>query len=198
MIVRATAWKTNAEMIRDAVVPLGYLADDFVTYDPTYGSGGFWKLWRPRPGFLWFSDKNPEVATDVIPVDFTAMPWPDRHFDAVVFDPPYKLNGTPGHPSDERYGVHNKMRWQDRMQLIRDGLTECIRVSNRYVLLKCQDQVCSGAVRWQTDEFTRHAETLGAKKVDRFDKLGGIAQPGDRRQVHVHANYSTLLVFQVS
>lgn len=33
-------------------------------------------------------------------------PWPDRSFQAVAYDPAYKLNGTPTAQKDERYGVH--------------------------------------------------------------------------------------------
>lgn len=44
----AGTWANNAELIRDAVVPLGYLRDEWRTLDPIYGLGRFWTLWRPR------------------------------------------------------------------------------------------------------------------------------------------------------
>ncbi len=65
-----------------------------------------------------------------------------------------------------------------------------------YLLLKCQDQVCSGQVRWQTREFADHAEQLGMRLVDALHLLGHRPQPAGRRQVHARRNYSTLLVLR--
>jgi hypothetical protein len=89
------------------------------------------------------------------------------------------------------------MRWQDKHQLIRDGITEAARVLRvgGYLLLKCQDQVCSGRPRWQTIEFTNHAATVGFDLVDRFDRIGTTRpQPPGRIQRHAHGRPSTLLV----
>jgi hypothetical protein len=118
-------------------------------------------------------------------------------FDAVVLDPPYKLNGTPTEEVDDRYGVHIVRSWQYRLQLIELGILECSQVARRYLLLKCQDQVCAGQKRWQTYQFTKCGEACGLILVDRFDMLGTPRpQPAGRRQVHTQVNYSTLLVFR--
>lgn len=187
------AWASNAELIEDCA-RLGYLQADWYTLDPTYGEGTFWKQWRPFD--LHATDLDPTKSPKA-PQNFTALPMPDNWFDAVIFDPPYKLNGTPSTP-DERYGAAVPTRWQDRLQLIHDGLMECARVYNGvgYLLVKCQDQVCSGAVRWQSDLVTEWAGIAGLKKVDRFDLLGGRKQPPGRRQVHARRNTSQLLVFK--
>jgi SAM-dependent methyltransferase len=194
----ASAWKTNAHLVRDGVVALGYLKADDHVLDPTYGRGVFWRLWRPEK----------LTAHDLVldGVDFRNLPHPDGCFDAVVFDPPYKLNGTPTPAADRRHGVDVVATWQDRHRLVRDGLTECARVlrPGGYLLLKCQDQVCSGAVRWQTDEFSDHARVLGLVKVDRFDMLTAPRpQPPRSRadgqrsiQEHARRNHSTLLAFR--
>lgn len=190
-VLAANRWKSNAELIAD-VAKLGYL--DGWVYDCTYGQGTFWKLWRPEPPEEFtYSDLYTSCA-----VDFTDMPWADKTFDAVVFDPPYKLNGTPDPTVDTRYGVQSQATWQQRHALIRAGLWECCRVAKRYVLLKCQDQVCSGKVRWQTRIFADHAEGLGFEQVDRFDMLGHHRpQPMEgRTQKHAHGRPSTLLVFE--
>ena len=133
-------------------------------------------------------------------MDFRKLPFGDGEFDAVVFDPPYRLNGTPDRGEfDERYGIGGKYtRWQDRHQLIQEGLSECARVASAFVLLKCQDQVCSGKKRWQTSDFSFWAMTeCGLSLEDRFDMLGHVRpQPAGRRQVHSQGNYSTLLVFR--
>lgn len=194
------AVKDNAALIvqcRD----LGYLPTDGPILDATYGLGRFWNNWVPK--HLVGMDANPAKARDVVG-DFTDLPFSDGTFDAVVLDPPYKLNGTGGsHASDDGYGVADPdwvaKTWQQKHTLIRDGITEAARVVRRggHVLLKCQDQVCSGQVRWQTIEFTNHAATLGLRLVDRFDLLGHRPQPAGRRQVHARRNYSSLLVFRL-
>lgn len=193
------AVKDNAALIvqcRD----LGYLPTDGPILDATYGLGRFWNAWMPDD--LTGMDVNPAKARDIVG-DFTDMPFSDGTFDAVVLDPPYKLNGTGGsHASDDGYGVADpewvSKSWQQKHELIRAGITETARIVRRngHVLLKCQDQVCSGQVRWQTIEFANHAATLGLRLVDRFDLLGHRPQPAGRRQVHARRNYSSLLVFR--
>lgn len=195
-VLAAGTWRNNAELIRDGVVPLGYLRDEDRVLDPTYGLGRFWALWQPAT--LVACDLDRAKSPLGRSVDFTAMPWADGWFDAVVLDPPYKLNGTGGsHASDAGYGVADSISWQDRHALICEGISECARVSRRHLLVKCQDQVCSGRVRWQTRIFADHAETQGCRLVDRFDLASYREQPPGRRQVHARRNYSTLLVFEV-
>lgn len=189
VIYAAQKWPTNAHMIVDAA-RLGYLRYDWVVLDPTYGEGTFWKIWRP-PALLATDIKNGSEY------DFRKMPYDDGEFDAVVFDPPYKLNGTPS-PEERRYGVEVPTRWQDRMKLMAHGLEECIRVTKPkgYLLVKCMDQVVSGKVVWQTDAMTNIAMAEGCKKIDRLDFLTDPRPQPHTRQLHARRNYSTLLVFQ--
>jgi hypothetical protein len=183
-------------MIAD-VAELGYLDRSWLTLDPTYGRGRFWSKWRPDT--LITSDLLVPGAMHAW--DFTALPSPDRLYQAVVFDPPYKLNGTPAAgDSDAAYGVDRVASWQERHALIRAGIDECCRVlkPGGVLLVKCQDQVCGGRMRWQTREFADHAETHGVRLIDRFDLLGkSRPQPMEgRRQQHAHGRPSTLLVFR--
>ena len=191
-------WKTNGHLIAD-VARLGYIGRRVL--DPTYGLGTWWTVWQPER--LEASDLHAYTRTfsttpTVWKRDFTDLPpqWEDR-FDTVAFDPPYKLNGTPSQP-DVRYGVGEPSAWQDRHALIRWGIRECVRVvtPGGTLLLKCQDQVCSGKVRWQTREFADYAEAFGTELVDRFDMVSYRAQPSGRRQVHARRNHSTLLIFR--
>jgi hypothetical protein len=190
----AHAWPTNGYLIAD-VARLGYLRRDDRVLDPTFGLGVWWDRWRPDR--LTAHDLDPAKAPDGAH-DFRALPYPRAAFDAVAFDPPYKLNGTPDEATDGRYGVDAPATVAERMGLILEGMTEAARVLVRrgVLLVKCQDQVVSGAIYWQTDELTAHAAMLGFVKVDRFDLLGGgRPQPGGRAQQHAYGRPSTLLVF---
>jgi hypothetical protein len=187
-------WPTNAHLI-EAVARIGYLQPQWSTLDPTYGQGTWWRRWRPDPGYLTAHDQ----ATHGI--DFRKLPYGEQTFEVVAFDPPYKLNGTPTPLVDARYGVDVPARWEDRYELCLDGIVECSRIARRYLLIKCQDQVCSGKVRWQTKDFAAAAEDYGFAQVDRFDRLGSRTQPGDgtddaRTQRHARRNSSTLLVME--
>lgn len=189
VVLAAQAWPTNAHMIED-VARLGYLHEDWPTVDVTYGRGKWWTRWHPA------SLTAHDLKTDG--VDFRHLPEPDGSFAAVAFDPPYKLNGTPTVSVDGRYGVDVVGTREARHTLIRDGITECARVLSPegFLLLKCQDQVNGGKVRWQSREFADHAETLGLALVDSLLMLGGRPQPAGRRQVHARRNLSTLLVLR--
>ena len=191
---------TNARLVED-LATLGYLKKEWLTLDPTYGRGRFWKLWRPKN--LWMSDIDP--AHDGVEWgDFTNLRWATDWFDAVVFDPPYKLNGTGGsHASDEGYAVDDKLTMRHRHDLIYDGIDECLRVLKQggIFIMKCQDQVSSGKVRWQTIKFALYTEGGIAYRAELIDMLfvcGGIPQPPGRRQVHARRNYSTALIFAKS
>lgn len=192
-ILAASRWRTNGEMIAD-VARLGYLRSDWRTLDPTYGYGKWWTEWRPDD--LVASDLNPEKSPTGASVDFTDLPHPDASFDAVAFDPPYKLNGTPSGAMDERYGVDERASRVDRHALIRAGIAECHRVlrPGGILLVRCQDQVSGGRIRWQTIEFATYAESLGMRLVDRLDRLGHRPQPAGRRQIHARRNLSSLLI----
>ena len=174
---------------------LGYLEGHVL--DCTYGRGVFWKRWRP--------EKLTTHDLRLDGVDFRDLPHPDGTFDTSVIDGPYKLNGTGSEP-DVRYGVDTYDGWEGRHRLIREGVTECARVTRLrgYVLVKCQAQVCGGAIRWQDREFADHGESIGLTLVDRFDLLGkGREQPQrtrkdgtPTRQHHAYGRPSTLLVMR--
>lgn len=186
-ILAVQAWPTNAHLIADCV-RLGYISGRVL--DPTYGRGNWWNVYRPAG--LTAHDLK------VDGVDFRHLPHADGTFDTVAFDPPYKLNGTPTDKVDEPYGVNVVDTRDGRHQLIRDGITECARVlaPDGHLLVKCQDQVNGGKVRWQTHEFTAHALELGLTLVDSLMILAYRPQPDGRRQVHARRNYSTLLIFR--
>ena len=193
-VLAATAWPTNAHMI-EAVHELGYIRDDDFVLDPTYGNGKWWT--RYRPTLFCTSDLNPDKGS--ITEDFTDLHWRDAAFDVVAFDPPYKLNGTATESVDEPYGVEKYASWRDRVTLIERGMVECHRVlkPRGILLLKCQDQVSGGKVRWQTHHFASYGRGLLRMMLeDELHMLGGRPQPEGRRQLHARRNMSTLLVFR--
>lgn len=171
---------------------MGYIVGNVL--DPTFGNGTFWGLYQP-PG-LTACDLNINKSPLGKSIDFTNLPWGDQEFDTVVLDAPYKLNGRPDPVIDEPYGVHVYTRWQDRMKLLLDGTRECARVCSKYLLVKCQNQVVSGHVVWQTDGVRDVAIECGFKKVDQFEFLSYRPQPEGRTQQHARRNSSTLLVFE--
>lgn len=74
--------------------------------------------------------------------------------------------------------------------------TDVVLKPGGMLLVKCQDQVCSGKVRWQTIEFAGHAVELGSRLVDQLHLPSYRPQPAGRRQIHARRNYSTLLVLR--
>lgn len=195
--VMAIGGQSNADLI-EACYQLGYIGDDDTVLDPTYGLGRWWS--KRTPTRLVGCDIIAERSPIGVSIDFRDFKISDGCYDVVAFDPPYKLNGTGGsHPSDEGYGVDGAYQsWQSKHELIRDGMTECTRVLKvgGILLLKCQDQVCSGHVRWQTKEFWAHATTIGLDLEDELLLPSYRAQPEGRSQKHARRNYSTLQVYR--
>lgn len=199
-ILAATPWPNNAAMMRDVAKLHDGRYIRGVMLDVTYGRGGFWNL---DTGLVPVGAARLMIHDlyTVDGVDFRKLPEATASVDTVVFDPPYKLNGTPAlGDMDNRYGVDKTSnRWQDTHQLICEGISEASRVlkPKGHLLLKCMNQVCSGRVRWQTDEFTAHAATVGFRKVEQLEFLReGRPQPTGVRQVHARRNLSSLLIFE--
>jgi len=194
-VFTAYPWRTNSDLVAD-IAQFGYFEGSCL--DPTYGWGNFYNKFRPAD--LTGCDLDPRKSPygPGESVDFRKLPFEDLSFDTVIYDPPYRMSGRPDRGEfDERYGTQEYTRWQDRYQLIYDGLDECARVARKYVLQKVQDQVVSGKKRWMTIDFPRHMEAYGFVLEDKFDMLTNPRpQPPGRTQKHSQINYSTLLVFR--
>jgi len=196
------ARRNNAQAIRDAHL-LGYLQDDDIILDATYGLGRFWNLWKPPDPIIHLLDNDKFVDAARFHYDYRSFPddW-GGSFDVTVFDPPYKLNGTGGsHPSDEGYGVATP--YQPIEALIgnhRDGISECFRVTKPggYVLNKTQAQVVSGEKQWLDFSMTKFVEDqlMFGRLVDQLYVVGYRKQPAGRRQVHARSNVSVLQIFR--
>ena len=195
-VVRAIgARKNNAELIADCA-QLEYLNKTDMVADVTHGLGRFWNIWEPD--ILLASDLDPVKSPCGLSIDFTDLPFETEELDAVVFDPPYKFSGTSKVKSDPGYGIGDYMSVEARMRLIYDGVIEAARVvkPDGYVLVKCQDQVVSGKVVWQTLDIVDLASHFRLDLVDMLHVRSYRPQPAGRRQVHARRDYSTLLVFR--
>ncbi len=195
-LLAAQPWKNNGELIADLHHTLGYFGERTSTLDATYGRGVWWKIYRPAG--LVTNDLRQDYDTDYH-YDFRRFPKAWRGtFDTVAFDPPYKLNGKPSE-EDERYGVHLPATWQERNKLCLQGITGCARLltKNGILLVKCMDQVSRNAKLWQTIDFANHAVTQGLMLQDWATYLRKPrAQDKKRPQMHLHSNYSSLLIFR--
>lgn len=68
-----------------------------------------------------------EINPDVIH-DFTDMPYPDKSFKLVIFDPPHLINGGDNSWLVKKYGRLN----QDWQTQLKKGFDECMRVLEDY------------------------------------------------------------------
>jgi hypothetical protein len=198
-VLAATAWPSNAELIAD-VHRLGYVNDNDLVLDATWGRGIWWKLWCPRR--LIRNDLHRDAD---LHYDFRRLPpeWTDW-FDAAAFDPPYVSVGgrtTTGIPDlHDRYGLTDAPTSPAGVQADIDaGLVEMYRVvkPGGVVLAKCQDYISSGKMQPGTHWTLTTALALGFALVDRLEHIGAArAQPGGRRQAHARRNLSTLFVLR--
>lgn len=204
-IVGSVQTGTNADLIAK-VAPL-YLTGSVL--DVTYGEGKWWD--RYRPDDFTFHDLH-----KVDGVDFRNLPHDDSSFDAVCFDPPYVISGSAssdrlGPDFHHRFGIGaDQLDIQKTEEgetafrsLLRLGLTEAVRVSRGWVLVKCME-FAQGA-RAKTDFhdipylMTKWALDLGAIKHDQIVHNCG-AGPGGHNiftPKRARREHSYLLVFRV-
>ena len=184
-------WANNAELIRD-VAALGYLPDPVL--DLTHNEGKFWTLYRPAS--LVTNDLDVTFDTDHHE-DFRATKFGDGEFASVVFDPPYKLSGTNQLGEfDRQYGTSETRSRKAITALFAGGIAEAARIASEFVLVKCMDQISSGALRKQTAAVFDIARVMELTQVGEFWIEGsGIPQDPTRGQQHERHTRSTLMVF---
>jgi len=183
--------KTNAELIA-AAHALGYVGERVL--DLSYGHGEFWTIHRPPA--LVANDLNPDKGehhNDV--AGSPPVEWHDA-FDTVVWDGPYRLNGTPNRGVfDEKFGTDEPQRLRDRLNLLLLGVvfaSRCVRPGG-HVLVKCQDQVAAGRKQQQRRMIQDTGELFGLKWIDELHMR--VAVRRQRSQKLSRSNFSTLVVF---
>lgn len=183
--------RRNAHAIVDAMM-LGWVPSPCV--DLTFGLGRFWGA---RPETLVRCDIDPNLDVDVV-CDFGATPFADGSFATVVFDPPYKLNGSGGScAEDAGYGVADQ--WDNRRDLYRRGIAEAARICRRggTVLIKGQDQIAGGTLHSFPALAIPLAEAGGLAPIGQLHVSGVTRpQPPGRPQRSPRNTASTLLAFR--
>ena len=109
--------------------------------DVTYGSGDFW---RGSVRKVIGCDIDPLRAKDRI-ADFRTLPFADREFQTVVFDPPF--HPYVGSIEETQFRGMGKNAKELRGQFDA-GLRESWRVTSRHLLVKCQGFVHNHAPQW--------------------------------------------------
>lgn len=188
----------NGKLMAD-VHELGYLEDGWKVLDPTHGKGNFWTVYKPVR--LTATDLNPDKSPIGTPVDFTDMPWPAMNFHAVVFDPPYQMNGSASKSKataakKEAFGVDDIKDAGQRLKLIVAGLVECARVCEQVLMVKSQDAVYWTEIIWLSRLVMDTVEECGFVKVDELHVSSYQEQPDGTSQQHARRNYSTLQIFK--
>lgn len=197
-VLAATSWNTNADMIADAVVPLGYIKPTDRVIDVTYGGGKWWTKHQHPPELFIGCCESPTAAMDafltnpdtdlvtrrILP-DYRHMPdtWANS-FDVVVFDPPYVAMGgraTSTIPDFvDRYGLENAGTTPALLQADNMlGLRECTRVvrPGGLILVKCQNYISSSKLFPAVHMTWRHAtEVLGLAVQDELTMVGHVRQ----------------------
>lgn len=182
LVLAAQQWPTNSDLIVD-VARLGYLQTDWRVLDPTFHAGTWWRTWRPTEGQLVTRCRDLDGS------DFRDLSeFPDGHFDAIAFDPPYAAQGsktTTTMPDyNARYGRDVVKSDASAVQhLMNDGLTEMWRLirPDGIVLMKCQDYVWSGDLHLGTHWTLTHAIALGFIVEERFEMYALSPSPQPKR-----------------
>lgn len=79
---------------------------------------------REKETHLLTNGQTIHIEPDEV-MDFRNIPYSDKSFQCVVFDPPHMLNLSEKSWMRKKYGVLDKDTWQDD---IKQGFAECFRV----------------------------------------------------------------------
>jgi hypothetical protein len=111
-----------------------------VILDPCCGSRMFWfnknnphAIFcdnRKVPYHEYYENRYLEINPDIV-CDFTNLPFDDKSFKLVVFDPPHLTWAGPASWTRLKYGCLDE-NWPD---MIHDGFAECMRVLGDYGVL---------------------------------------------------------------
>ena len=186
-IVAAHTWGSNADLITQACLPLGYVHASRPTLDPTYGYGSWWTGFRPDD--LRAHDLDPDKSP-LEPADFRDLPYSSEMFRCIAYDPPYvsvggrDTSGTGEHL--DRYRLVDAPTTPAELQDLMDaGASEMARLlavwdpkHPSYLLYKAQNYISNGSFWDGIYRVCDHAKKIGLRQVDQFEMVGRTgAQP---------------------
>lgn len=201
----------NCDLMKD-VLSL-YAKRDFSIADITFGKGAFWSGLDLSPYTFFGSDivskaeafkthkKYCQTVTFLWNVDFCFLPYKNRVFDMVFFDPPYTHNpgkmfieATYRNAQTTRGFYHRNI-----IDLYRSGMREAKRVlkTGGILCVKCRDEVESSRQCWAHREIYDIAVTeLDMYPKDLFIlKQTSCPHVQHETQQHARKNHSYLWVF---
>jgi hypothetical protein len=188
---------SNADLMH-AVAPY-YLTGSVC--DLTYGEGKWWDRFKPEQ--FTAHDKYKLDG-----VDFTNLPEADNTYDTVVFDPPYVASGGESKTLGDfqhAYGIGSSRIDGGNSGLgepITSGMVEAVRVSRKWVLVKCMEFAQGGGLSADFKDIpydiTTTAKALGCWKHDQIVHHTGTGPGGhnifDPKRARRHHSY--LIVFR--
>jgi|GEM_PF-1417061 len=186
----------NADLI--AAVARLYLPKGCRVADITYGRGVFWRKVNLTNHRFHKSDK---ITCPSTPHDFRRLPYKDRFFDVVVFDPPYAHAGDTMmvEPSYLIASTAGGLSQRDIMEGYRLGITEAARIlrPGGTLWVKCADEIESRRQRRSHMEVYHIAQELGLIDQDLFVLMQDVLPvTNGRPQRHARKNCSFLWVFR--
>jgi SAM-dependent methyltransferase len=187
---------TNADLI--ATVARLYLRKGDRVADITFGQGAFWQKLNLSDYLFYRSDK---VTCPGSAHDFRRLPYPDRRFDVVVFDPPYAHHAdTMRFESFYKNSITTaKLGHREIIDLYRLGMAEAKRIlkPGGRLWVKCADEVESSRQRRGHVEVFLVAQDLGLEDLDFFILMQETPPATNgKRQRHARKNCSFLWVFR--
>lgn len=194
-VVTAKTYKNNGEFIKE--VSKLYIKEGDRIADITYGRGIFWREIDLRKYRFFPSDK----ITHSRKFDFRNLPYKEKVFDIVVFDPPYvhspgrrfRCNGTYQNSATTKGLTH-----RDIIDLYRAGLEEVRRIlkPNGLLLVKCMDEIESNRQKWSHIEIFQIAQDIGFLGEDLFVYMQNSTPTLQAIQKHARKNHSYLWVLK--
>lgn len=171
--------------------------------DATVNEGRFWRgSERPVTGM----DIDPQFRPDVV-ADNTRMPFQDRSFDVVVYDPPHVPNQGKDNKKDfsERFGLVLRSAKENGYTFSHTfppfvGEAHRILRAEGILLCKIADYVHHHRYQWAHIEFIRAAREAGFVPCDCIIKVrkGPIVDPKWKTAHHSRRQHCYWLVFRKS